>query len=181
MSIMMMSNQSINQNTDFCRLRTQDENLKRSEFFIIKEVFDNTISMSNSNVFCLKELETSSKQILMYLPQKTLTEKQIRNLLIRLNFRFTVKGADYVIEAIKLAYYDKSLLNPIKNLYKEVAKKYNQEYKYIQRSIIGTIDVMNNHITHDQLRSFFHIYDFDIVPTKYFFTTVIDYLYDENN
>lgn len=40
---------------------------------------------------------------------------------------------------------------------------------------------MNHHITKDQLRSFFHIYNFDIVPTKYFFTTIIDYLYDENN
>ena len=105
-------------------------------------------------------------------------EKQIRNLLYDLYFNVTTKGYIYVIEGIKLAYNDRELLYPIKNLYIEIGKKYDKNFEEIYRSIAISVDGMNKRIPTDELRSFFHT-DYTKVSTKEFLVSVVDYFLDE--
>jgi DNA-binding response OmpR family regulator len=104
-----------------------------------------------------------------------LTRKEIKDLLYELKFNMYSKGSRYIADAIELAYKDIDLLSNVTELYKRVAAINNEKMNKIQRSIRSSIDVMNNHISKEQLRSFFHIYDNDIITPKYFFTRVVDY------
>ena len=104
-----------------------------------------------------------------------LTKKEIKDLIYRLNFNMYSKGSRYIVDAIKLAYDDINLLSNVTELYKLIAIMNDEKPNKIQRSIRSSIDVMNNHITKEHLRSFFHIYDNNIITPKYFFTTVVDY------
>ncbi len=110
--------------------------------------------------------------------KEDLEEKQIRNLLYDLYFNVTTKGYIYVIEGIKLAYNDRELLYPIKNLYIEIGKKYDKNFEEIYRSIAISVDGMNKRIPTDELRSFFHT-DYTKVSTKEFLVSVVDYFLDE--
>lgn len=110
--------------------------------------------------------------------KEDLEEKQIRNLLYDLYFNITTKGYIYVIEGIKLAYNNRDLLYPIKNLYIEIAKKHDKNFEEIYRSIAISVDGMNKRIPTDELRSFFHT-DYTKVSTKEFLVSVVDYFLDE--
>ena len=110
--------------------------------------------------------------------KEDLEEKQIRNLLYDLYFNITTKGYIYVIEGIKLAYKDRELLYPIKNLYIEIGKKYDKNFEEIYRSIAISVDGMNKRIPTDELRSFFHT-DYTKVSTKESLVSVVDYFLDE--
>ena len=105
---------------------------------------------------------------------KVLREK-IKKLLLELKFDIYSKGTYYLIEAIILAVNNPDLIVVLNELYKKIANKYNKNSTQIRRSIIGSIDVMNNHISSEQLHSFFHIYNNEKVSPKYFFTVVIEY------
>lgn len=106
---------------------------------------------------------------------KELTKKEIKDLLYELKFNMYSKGSRYIAYAIQLAYKDIDLLSNVSSLYKLVALQNDVKDNKIQRSIRSSIDTMNSHISKEQLRSFFHIYDNDIITPKYFFTTVVDY------
>lgn len=121
-----------------------------------------------------KEMTKSNKNF----GKEDLEEKQIRNLLYDLYFNITTKGYIYVIEGIKLAYNDRELLYPIKNLYIEIGKKYDKNFEEIYRSIAISVDGMNKRIPTDELRSFFHT-DYTKVSTKEFLVSVVDYFLDE--
>ena len=110
---------------------------------------------------------------------KELTKKEIKDLIYRLNFNMYSKGSRYIVDAIKLAYDDINLLSNVTELYKLIAIMNDEKPNKIQRSIRSSIDVMNNHITKEHLRSFFHIYDNNIITPKYFFTTVVDYFIEQ--
>lgn len=110
--------------------------------------------------------------------KEDLEEKQIRNLLYDLYFNITTKGYIYVIEGIKLAYNNRDLLYPIKNLYIEIAKKHDKNFEEIYRSIAISVDGMNKRIPTDELRSFFHT-DYIKVSTKEFLVSIVDYFLDE--
>lgn len=84
-------------------------------------------------------------------------------------------GTKYIIAAIILAYNNTELLSNVSYLYERIALQYNENPNKIQRSIRSSIDIMNNHISKECLRSFFYIYGNDKITPKYFFTTVVDY------
>ena len=109
-----------------------------------------------------------------------LKDKEIKNLLIAFNFRMYSKGTRYILDAIKVAYYDELCLSNMQFLYKRIGIMNNVKMSKIQRSIRSSIDVMNKHISRESLQSFFHIYDNDIITPKYFFTMVVDYFKDNN-
>lgn len=122
----------------------------------------------------LKEMTKNNKNF----GKEYLEEKQIRNLLYDLYFNITTKGYIYVIEGIKLAYNDRELLYPIKNLYIEIGKKHDKNFEEIYRSIAISVDGMNKRIPTDELRSFFHT-DYIKVSTKEFLVSIVDYFLDE--
>ena len=109
-----------------------------------------------------------------------LDRKEIKDLLYELKFNMYSKGSRYIADAIQLAYKDIDLLSNVSSLYKLVALQNDEKDNKIQRSIRSSIDTMNSHISKEQLRSFFHIYDNDIITPKYFFTTVVDYFLEKN-
>ena len=104
-----------------------------------------------------------------------LTQKEIKDLLFEFKFNIYSKGARYITDAIQFAYKDINLLSNITELYKLVAFINEEKVNKIQRSIRSSIDTMNSHISKEQLRSFFHVYNNDIITPKYFFTIVVDY------
>lgn len=110
---------------------------------------------------------------------RELDQIKLKSLLLELKFNLYSKGTLFLIDAINIAYNNPVLLCKIEDLYNRVAIKNNVSVNKVQRSIRSSIDVMNNHISHELLRSFFHIYNNDIIAPKYFFTIIIEYLYKE--
>ena len=110
---------------------------------------------------------------------KELDQIKLKSLLLELKFNLYSKGTLFLIDAINIAYNNPVLLCKIEDLYNRVSIKNNVSVNKIQRSIRSSIDVMNNHISPELLRSFFHIYNNDIIAPKYFFTIIIEYLYKE--
>lgn len=110
---------------------------------------------------------------------KELDQIKLKSLLLELKFNLYSKGTLFLIDAINIAYNNPVLLCKIEDLYNRVSIKNNVSVNKVQRSIRSSIDVMNNHISHELLRSFFHIYNNDIIAPKYFFTIIIEYLYKE--
>lgn len=111
---------------------------------------------------------------------KELDQIKLKSLLLELKFNLYSKGTLFLIDAINIAYNNPVLLCKIEDLYNRVSIKNNVSVNKVQRSIRSSIDVMNNHISHELLRSFFHIYNNEIIAPKYFFTIIIEYLYKEN-
>lgn len=85
------------------------------------------------------------------------------------------KGTNYIIDAILMAYNNTELLSNISYLYEKISIQYNENINKIQRSIRSSIDNMNSHISKEHLRSFFYIYNNDVITPKYFFITIVDY------
>ena len=110
---------------------------------------------------------------------KELDQIKLKSLLLELKFNLYSKGTLFLIDAINIAYNNPVLLCKIEDLYNRVSIKNNVSVNKVQRSIRSSIDVMNNHISHELLRSFFHIYNNDIIAPKFFFTIKIEYLYKE--
>ena len=110
---------------------------------------------------------------------KELDQIKLKSLLLELKFNLYSKGTLFLIDAINIAYNNPVLLCKIEDLYNRVSIKNNVSVNKVQRSIRSSIDVMNNHISHELLRSFFHIYNNEIIAPKYFFTIIIEYLYKE--
>ena len=106
---------------------------------------------------------------------KELDKKEIKEFFTDFNINPYSRGTRYIADAIQLAYNDIDLLSNVTELYKRVAILNNEKVNRIQRSIRSSIDIINSHISKEQLRSFFHIYDNDIITPKYFFTIVVDY------
>ena len=104
-----------------------------------------------------------------------LDKKAIKEFFASFNINPYSRGTRYIADAIQLAYNDIDLLSNVTELYKKVAILNNEKVNRIQRSIRSSIDIINSHISKEQLRSFFHIYDNDIITPKYFFTIVVDY------
>lgn len=104
-----------------------------------------------------------------------LDKKEIKEFFASFNINPYSRGTRYIADAIQLAYNDIDLLSNVTELYKKVAILNNEKVNRIQRSIRSSIDIINSHISKEQLRSFFHIYDNDIITPKYFFTIVVDY------
>ena len=109
---------------------------------------------------------------------KTLSQIKLKSLLLELKFNLYSRGTLFLIDALNIAYNNPRLLCKIEDLYYEVAKKNNLSVNKIQRSIRSSIDVMNGHISTELLRSFFHIYNNELIAPKYFFTMIIEYLYN---
>jgi len=110
---------------------------------------------------------------------KELDQIKLKSLLLELKFNLYSKGTLFLMDAINIAYNNPVLLCKIEDLYSRVSMKNNLSVNKIQRSIRSSIDVMNNHISPELLRSFFHIYNNDIIAPKYFFTIIIEYLYNK--
>lgn len=111
-------------------------------------------------------------------PQE-LSQTKLKSLLLELKFNLYSRGTIFLMDAINFAYNDPMLLCRIEDLYIKVSKKNNISVNKIQRSIRSSIDVMNSHISNELLRSFFHIYNNELIAPKYFFTVVIEYLYNQ--
>ncbi len=108
-----------------------------------------------------------------------LSQTKLKSLLLELKFNLYSRGTIYLIDAINIAYNEPMLLCRIEDLYHRVSKKNNISVNKIQRSIRSSIDVMNNHISTELLRSFFHIYNQELIAPKYFFTIIIEYLQNQ--
>ena len=108
-----------------------------------------------------------------------LSQIKLKSLLLELKFNLYSRGTLYLIDAINIAYNEPMLLCKIEDLYNRVAKKNNISMNKIQRSIRSSIDVMNSHISKELLRSFFNIYNNELIAPKYFFTIILEYLYKE--
>lgn len=106
---------------------------------------------------------------------KNLSEKEVKNLLQKFGLNIYSKGSRYILNAILLAYDNIDFLSNISELYKIIAYMNNEKTAKVQRSIRSSVDIINSRIPQELLRSFFHIYDKNLITPKYFFTVVVDY------
>lgn len=74
-----------------------------------------------------------------------------------------------------MSYYDVYLLSNITLLYEKVAYINNECSDKIKRSVRCSVDTMNSRISTELLRSFFHIYNNDVVTPKNLIITVVEY------
>ena len=107
--------------------------------------------------------------------EKSLSEKEVKNLLQKFGLNIYSKGSRYILNAILLAYDNVDFLSNISELYKIIAYMNNEKTAKVQRSIRSSVDIINSRIPQELLRSFFHIYDKNLITPKYFFTVVVDY------
>lgn len=104
-----------------------------------------------------------------------LSDKMIKDLLLKLGINLYYKGTPILIEALKIAYNNPELLFNMSDLYRILEFKLKLPKEKIQRRIRGTIDTMNNHLSRTLLCSFFHIQSNETISPKYFFEIVIEY------
>lgn len=107
--------------------------------------------------------------------KSTLEDIEIKELLTKFKLNIYAKGSPFLIDAIKVAYNNPTILYNIKDLYRIVGFKNKIREDKIQRSIRGTIDILNNHIPTGLLCSFFHVNASEKISPKYFFEVVIEY------
>ena len=149
-------------------------------------LFLDTENVNNLSSYYSNYTKENLLEIIANMPDKDIkiisrnvpTEREIRNLLNRLDFNITTIGYKYVVYGIQLAYMDKSLISPIKKLYVEIGKKYNISYEKIYRSIDSSINTMNRRISNNKLKSFFYTSEHSVTP-KEFFEIIVDYFLDE--
>lgn len=149
-------------------------------------LFLDTENINNLSSYYSNYTKENLLEIIANMPDKDIkiisrnvpTEREIRNLLNRLDFNITTIGYKYVVYGIQLAYMDKSLISPIKKLYVEIGKKYNISYEKIYRSIDSSINTMNRRISNNKLKSFFYTSEHSVTP-KEFFEIIVDYFLDE--
>ena len=116
-----------------------------------------------------------------YPSNSELNDESIKSLFLELRVNPFTKGGAYLKDAVNLAYEKPELLYNIKNIYDEIAPKYNLNSEQIQRSVRNSIDIMNKYVSKETLHSFFHIYDYEVVTPKYFISIVTEYFQEKKD
>jgi len=105
----------------------------------------------------------------------TITEKEVRSLLIDFKLQPYTRNTNYLTDAILSAYKKPFLLANVQDLYKEVGLKNNVNYTVIQWSIRNSINSINNKIPSNLLMSIFNLKSNQVITPKHFFTMLIEY------
>lgn len=129
----------------------------------------------------LNEILTSKKKESKVIDiEKNNTQTRITKLLHELGIPSHIKGYQYIRDAINLVYDNPELIGGItKNLYPEIAKKYNQSVTRVERAIRHAIEVSWNRGDWDLMEEIFgHSVDIDRAkPTNSeFIVTIADKL-----
>lgn len=129
----------------------------------------------------LNEILTSKKKEPKVIDiEKNNTQTRITKLLHELGIPSHIKGYQYIRDAINLVYDNPELIGGItKNLYPEIAKKYNQSVTRVERAIRHAIEVSWNRGDWDLMEEIFgHSVDIDRAkPTNSeFIVTIADKL-----
>ncbi len=130
------------------------------------------ISLYNINYFMLKpfDLKDLESQILnLNIRQENIVDKNrqlqsaISNLLHSLGVPSHIKGYEYIREGIGLMYNDPSLLGAItKEMYPEIASKFNTTSSRVERAIRHAIEISWNRGDYDLMEEVFgHSVDYD--------------------
>ena len=130
--------------------------------------------------FSTTELIKTIKEIVPVESNKTIECNKINDLFIKLKMNPYSKGYIYMRDALNIIYSDPSYLYNMKDLYNEIAQKYNLCPKKIQWSIRNSIDALNRYASKEILHSFFHIYGNETITPKYFFSIVTEYFINNN-
>ncbi len=130
--------------------------------------------------FNLQDVIKTIREI-SYPSNSELNDESIKSLFLELRVNPFTKGGAYLIDAVNLAYEKPELLYNIKNIYDEIAPKYNLNSEQIQRSVRNSIDIMNKYVSKETLHSFFHIYDYEVVTPKYFISIVTEYFQEKKD
>ena len=109
----------------------------------------------------------------------TITEKEVRSLLINFKLQPYTRNSNYLTDAIMSAYKKPFLLGNIQDLYREVGRKNSVNYTVIQWSIRNSINTINNKIPSELLKSIFNLNSKQIITPKHFFTMLIEYFEDK--
>lgn len=108
--------------------------------------------------------------------RKEIDQKELKELLTRLNLKVYKKNVEVLIESINIAFDRPYLLNNIKDLYSEVAKLRNISPTSIKWSIRNSIDTLNRTMTIDELCSVFSLkYRIDGITPKTIITLIVEH------
>ena len=173
-------------------LETLKEKRIDKKIFILSGYKDNKVmsNLTKLNVdyymmkpFSLESLEIRLKDIL--LSQKVYDkniemERQISKILHSLGVPSHIKGYIYIRESIKLMYESSDLIGGItKEIYPEIAKKYDSTISRVERAIRHAIEISWNRGDYEVMEEIFgHSVDFDRAkPTNSeFIATIADHL-----
>lgn len=107
---------------------------------------------------------------------KKIDQKELKKLLTILNLKVYSKNTETLIETINIAFEKPYLLNNVKDIYMEVAKKHNTNYKSIKWSIRNSIDTLNRTISTQKFCTLFSLnYDLDSITPKSFISIVVQH------
>lgn len=112
------------------------------------------------------------------IPQKSreLDQKKLRELLLELRINIYSTRGKYLISAINIAYRQSYLLESIKDLYSEVARRYGVSPMTVKWSIRTLIDTLNRSWSIKELCSIFSLnFKPDAITPKYFITLMVQY------
>ena len=133
--------------------------------------------------FSLESLELRLKDILVskkVIDKNTEMERKISKILHSLGVPSHIKGYIYIRESIKLMYESSELVGGItKEIYPEIAKKYDSTISRVERAIRHAIEISWNRGDYDLMEEIFgHSVDYDRAkPTNSeFIATIADHL-----
>lgn len=108
--------------------------------------------------------------------EKEFNEKNIRTLLLRLNFNLHSYGTTYLLYAIDEAYKNPELITNIKRLYEKVGEKVSLSPETVRGKIRNSMETMLRITSDDEIKRVLPFYhNSRRLTPKYLITLIIDY------
>lgn len=125
-----------------CKL-TEDIEFTDSEKTVLKNALEALTETSKENLLSIEEEKSSKKLDLTALSEDPSDLKvTVTNLLKQLGVPAHIKGYSYLRTAIQMTVKDPSLMDAVtKELYPEVAKKYNTTSSRVERAIRHAVEI----------------------------------------
>lgn len=121
----------------------------------------------------IDDILISIKQISDDIITSTTLDNNIKKFLFSLNFNLYSDGTQYLIEAIKLASNNPTLLKNIKNIYHIISIRHSVSEDSVKWSIRNAIDTMNKNTNNSELTSKLNISLYRKITPKLFITIIL--------
>lgn len=180
--IMDLTNKNFNALYVLSKLAEKSTDAYKKIILITDDSSSNFINQSNFADVLSKPITTQKLICSLYknpLPiSKTITEQDVKKLLLSLKIDLYSTGIQFLIRAILMAAENYKLLQNLQDIYEMIGKEQNISYEKVKWSIRSSTETINKYANPELFKSIFKYYDDTRSLTPKYFIKLVLYYFD---
>ncbi|MBP3708365.1 MAG: hypothetical protein J6J36_07215 [Clostridia bacterium] len=180
--ILDLTNKNLNALYVLSKLSEKSTDSYKKVILIADDSCSNFINQSNFADVLSKPITTQKLIGSLYknpLPiSKTITEQDVKKLLLRLKIDLYSTGIHFLIRAILMAAENHKLLQNLQDIYEKIGKERNISYEKVKWSVRSSVETINKYSNPDTFKTIFKYYDDTRSLTPKYFIKLVLYYFD---